>query len=149
MNSALRERYRLVRNHALRLADWVRAPFDLGCRLYVGFAFLKSGLVKLSDWETTLQLFRYEYHVPLLPPTIAATCATTGEVVLPVLLALGFLSRFSALGLFVINGVAVISYADISDLGIRDHVLWGVLLTVTLLHGPGPLAIRSSHGPDR
>ena len=35
------------------------------------------------------------------------------------------------------NLVAVTSYPDISDLGRQDHVLWGALLLVTALHGPG------------
>ena len=26
---------------------------------------------------------------------------------------------------------------DISDAGIQDHLLWGVMLLVTVLHGPG------------
>jgi putative oxidoreductase len=35
------------------------------------------------------------------------------------------------------NVVAVISYADLSDLDRQDHMLWGGLLLVILFHGPG------------
>jgi len=43
--------------------------------------------------------------------------------------------------LFVFNIVAVISYPDLSDAGLKDHVLWGALLLVTLVYGPGKLAL--------
>jgi putative oxidoreductase len=63
------------------------------------------------------------------------------ELFLPVLLALGIGARFSAIALFVFNIVAVISYPDLSDAGIKDHMLWGALLLVTLVYGPGKFAL--------
>ena len=30
---------------------------------------------------------------------------------------------------------------DLSDAGIKDHVLWGALLLVTLVYGPGKFAL--------
>lgn len=115
--------------------------FDLAIRAYVAEAFFTSGLTKLGDWDATLYLFRDVYHVPFLPPELAAALGATGELALPVLLVLGLAGRFGAAGLFVVNLVAVSSYPDISDLGRQDHVLWGVLLLVTLLHGPGKLSL--------
>ena len=127
--------------HARRLTtlveQWLAPCFDLGIRLYLANVFLPAGLLKLRDWSSTLALFQYEYHVPLLPTALAAVLGTAGEIVLPVMLVLGLAGRFSAAGLTVINIVAVISYPEISELGIQDHVLWGILLLVTLLHGPG------------
>ena len=111
--------------------------FDLAIRLYVAEVFFKSGLTKIQDWSVTLALFENEYHVPVLPPQLAAVMGTAGELGLPILLALGLAGRFGAAGLFVMNLVAVTSYPDISDLGRQDHVLWGALLLVTVLHGPG------------
>jgi putative oxidoreductase len=116
---------------------WVAPLFDLAIRLYVAQVFFMSGLTKIADWSSTVDLFENEYHVPLLSPALAAAMATAGELALPVLLALGLAGRFSAAGLFVINVVAVASYPDLSDLGKQDHLLWGVLLLVTVLHGPG------------
>lgn len=116
---------------------WLTPAFDLGIRLYVANVFFKSGLTKIQDWSSTVALFQYEYQVPVLPPELAAVMGTAGELGLPVLLALGLAGRFGAAGLSVMNIVAVISYADISDLGRQDHLLWGALLLVTLLHGPG------------
>lgn len=124
------------------LLDRFAAPlFDLGIRLYVGSAFFRSGMLKIADWNTTLLLFENEYRVPLLSPHAAAVLGTLGEVGLPVLLALGLAGRFGAAGLSVVNLVAATSFPDISDLGLQDHLLWGLLLLVTLLHGPGKLSI--------
>ena len=77
----------------------------------------------------------------MLPPHVAACFGTGAEIFLPVLLALGIGTRFAAIALFVFNIVAVISYPDLSDAGIKDHMLWGALLLVTLVYGPGKLAL--------
>lgn len=127
---------------AIRLLErWATPLFDLGIRLYVAEIFLRSGLLKLADWSATLELFRYIYAVPLLPPDLAAIMGTAGELALPVLLALGLAGRFAAAGLSVVNLVAAISFPDISDLGLQDHVLWGALLLTTVFHGPGRLSV--------
>jgi putative oxidoreductase len=125
---------------AQRAAAWLEALQPgalLGARLYVAWCFFASGLTKLRDWETTLALFSDEYHVPLLPPEIAAVAGTAGEIVLPVLLALGLAGRFAALGLSVVNVVAVISLAEIAPAALAQHQLWGALLLLVVLWGPG------------
>jgi len=125
------------------------APLDLavkpllllGFRLYVANVFFLSGLTKIQSWSSTLSLFEYEYNVPIIPPHIAAYMATAGELVLPVMLVLGFFSRPAALGLFVLNVVAAISYPDISAAGMKDHIIWGTMLAVVFAFGPGSLSI--------
>ena len=124
-----------------RLADKLQPLFALAVRLYVAKVFFASGLVKLSNWNSTLALFENEFHVPLLSPELAAYLGTGAEIILPALLALGLGTRFSALALFLFNIVAVISYPDLSDAGLKDHVLWGALLLVTLVYGPGKYAV--------
>jgi putative oxidoreductase len=109
----------------------------LAARLYVAQAFFLSGLTKIRDWDTTLALFADEYHVPLLPTELAAVLGTGGELVLPVLLALGLFGRFAALGLFVVNAVAVLSLTDIGPAALQQHQFWGSLLVGVLLWGPG------------
>lgn len=106
-------------------------------RLFVAQAFFISGLTKLRDWDITLALFTDEYHVPLLPPELAAWLGTGGELVLPVLLALGLGGRFAAAGLSVVNVVAVLSLAEIAPAALSQHQLWGSLLLGLLLWGPG------------
>jgi putative oxidoreductase len=41
----------------------------------------------------------------------------------------------------VFNIVAAASYPDISPAGVKDHVLWGALLLVVAVHGPGRFAL--------
>jgi putative oxidoreductase len=126
---------------AVRGLDGLAPLLDLGLRLYVATIFFKSGLTKIASWDTTLALFENEYAVPLLSPQWAALLGTGGELVLPVLLVLGLGGRFAALGLFIVNAVAVVAYPDIGEVGLADHQVWGMLLLVTLLHGPGALSL--------
>jgi putative oxidoreductase len=114
---------------------------QLGARLYVAQVFFMSGLTKIHDWDTTLALFADEYQVPLLPPPVAAVMGTAGELVLPVLLLLGLGGRFAALGLSVVNAVAVLSLQEIAPAALQQHVFWGSLLLALVLWGPGRWAL--------
>jgi len=132
-----------LRVHA-RFAEFVdklQPLFALAVRLYVAHVFFASGLVKLSNWNSTLALFENEYHVPLLSPPLAAWLGTGAEIGLPMLLALGLCTRFAAIALFFFNIVAATSYPDLSDAGLKDHLLWGALMLVTFVYGPGRYAL--------
>jgi putative oxidoreductase len=143
---------------ALRL----QSLFLLALRLYVSWQFLKSGWLKLQDWESTLYLFEDEYRVPLLSPVAAAVLGTAGEIVFPLLLIAGLLSRFAALGLSVVNVLAVVSYAHVLlsegfEAAVAQHYLWGLMLLTLALFGPGAASVdgglvrrlASSRHPDR
>lgn len=114
---------------------------DLALRLFVANVFWKSGLTKIQSWDSTILLFTYEYSVPLLSPEMAATLGAFTDLFFPVLLALGLGGRFAAFMLFVFNIVAVISYPGLMEVGIEQHKVWGLMLLVTLLHGPGKLSL--------
>lgn len=133
--------YRLASRLTGWVERWLTPVFDLALRLYLAEVFFRSGWLKLSDWSGTLDLFNYVYEVPILPPQLAALMGTAGELGLSVLLVLGLAGRFAAAGLFILNWVAAISFPDISDLGLRDHVLWGALFLVLFFHGPGRLSL--------
>ncbi|MBX3627851.1 MAG: DoxX family protein [Rhizobacter sp.] len=120
---------------------------QLGARLYVAQVFFMSGLTKIHDWDTTLALFADEYKVPLLPPPVAAVMGTAGELVLPVLLLLGLGGRFAALGLSVVNAVAVLSLTEIAPAALQQHVFWGSLLLALVLWGPGKWSLDSLLAP--
>jgi len=79
--------------------------------------------------------------VPVLSPHVAAVMATVGELGFATLLIAGAGGRAAALGLFFVNAVAVISYPELSAAGMKDHVLWGALLLVVAIHGPGSLSV--------
>jgi putative oxidoreductase len=117
----------------------------------VAWQFLKSGFLKIEDWDTTLLLFHEEYHVPLLPPTLAAIAGTTGELLFPSLLVIGLATRYAALGLSAVNIMAVVSYAHVllaegSEAALGQHQLWGFMLLVILVFGPGRLSADAAIG---
>ncbi|MBW8721684.1 MAG: DoxX family protein [Polaromonas sp.] len=124
-----------------RLLDSLQPLAALLARLYIAQVFFLSGLTKLRDWEITVALFTDEYKVPLLPPALAAAMGTAGEIALPVLLVLGLRSRFSPLGLFVVNAVAVISLSEIAPAALQQHVFWGSLLAGLAIYGLGPWSL--------
>jgi putative oxidoreductase len=118
------------------------APFALATRLFVSWQFLKSGWLKATSWDTTLSLFREEYRVPLLPSDVAAVAGTAGELVFAVLVALGLFGRLGATGLFAVNAIAVISYAHVLysegfEAAVGQHYLWGFMLAMLAVYGPG------------
>jgi len=118
----------------------------LGARCWVSWQFLKSGWLKLSDWEQTLYLFQDEYHTPLLSPGVAAAAGTFGELFFPVLLILGLFGRAAALGLFAVNLLAVVAYAHVLlqpgfEAAVGQHYLWGFMLIVLAVYGPGRLSL--------
>lgn len=127
--------------HITRALDTLQPLAALAARLYVAYAFFLSGLTKLRDWGTTIALFTDEYKVPLLSPEVAAALGTTGELVLPVLLVVGLGGRFAALGLSVINIVAVISLSEIAPAALQQHITWGVLLAGLAIYGGGKYAL--------
>jgi len=114
---------------------------DLAVRLWVAKVFFQSGLTKIQSFSTTVQLFKYEYSVPLLTPEVAAYLGTISELFFPVLLALGLGGRVAAAVLFIYNIVAVVSYPELGAAGREQHYVWGILLLVTLAHGPGKLSL--------
>jgi putative oxidoreductase len=141
-----------------RVLSSLQAPFALATRLFVSWQFLKSGWLKITNWETTLSLFRDEYHVPLLPPHLAAIVGTFGELFFPVFVILGLFGRLSALGLLAVNLMAVISYQQVLfsegfEAALGQHVLWGFMLVMLAIYGPGPWsadhALARRTGADR
>lgn len=133
--------YRRARRLIDVLEQWGAPIADLAVRIWVGLVFFQSGLTKIASWDSTLYLFENEYHVPVLPPVAAAWLGTGAELVLPVFLVLGLAGRLSAAALFAFNIVAVLSYPDLGEIGLRDHQVWGLMLLVTLCHGAGKLSV--------
>jgi len=135
------ERANNVINPITKGLDLLAPLVDLGVRLWVANVFWKSGLTKIQSFDSTVLLFEYEYQVPLLSPTVAAYLGTFTELFFPILLVLGLAGRLSAGVLFVFNIIAVLSYPGLNAAGLEQHQVWGLLLLVTLLHGPGKLSI--------
>ncbi len=126
---------------AIKFLEILRPLLDLGIRLYVANVFFFSGLLKTDSWWKTVSQFERDFQVPLLSPEVAAYLGTGAELILPIFLVIGLGGRVAAAGLFAFNAVAVISFPELAGTGLALHQLWGLLLLVTLIHGPGKLSI--------
>ena len=131
---------------AARLLNPLQSLFALGARLYVSWQFMKSGYLKVTSWDSTIYLFENEYHTPLLSPHAAAVAGSFGESFFPALLVLGLVGRLSAIGLFAVNAMAVISYSQVllaegSEAALGQHILWGTLLVFLIIYGPGKFSL--------
>ena len=130
----------------LRRADGVIAGLEsvpvavpaLVLRLGVALAFWRSGNVKIASWDTTLLLFANEYHVPLLPPALAAYLATAVELTTPILLLLGFATRLGAAAML---GMTLVIQLFVYPENYPDHLLWAGPLLYLILRGPGAFSI--------
>lgn len=114
-----------------------QAGLQLCARLAIAPVFWLSGRTKVDGWslkETTFDLFRYEYALPVIPPELAAYTATVMEHALPVLLVIGLMTRFAALGLLGMTFVIqVLVYPEAWVV----HAMWSALLLFIVARGPG------------
>jgi len=129
-----------------KILDPLQPLFALGTRWWVSWQFLKSGMLKISDWEGTLFLFQEEYHTPVLSPLLAALLGTLGELFFSVLLILGLFGRPAAVGLLAVNVMAVVAYAHVLltpgfEAALGQHYLWGFMLVMLAVYGPGRLSL--------
>ena len=141
--------YRLYRSIAQGL-EHLGPVSMLLFRLWVAVAFWRAGIVKVSDMSSTVMLFTYLYHVPLLPPIFAAYLGTFIELVSPWFLGMGLLGRVTALFLFIYDIIAVVSYPALWPHGLwagfwssdfMDHKVWGMMLLAVVAYGPGTLSV--------
>ena len=125
-----------------KLLDPLQPLFLLLTRWYVSWQFLKSGWLKVTSWDNTLELFKSEYHVPLLPPVAAAVSGAFGELFFSALIVLGLGGRIGPIGLFLVNVMAVVSYQQVLlaegfEAALAQHVLWGFMLGLLIVWGNG------------
>ncbi len=124
---------------------FITPVFDLLARIWIAYIFLLAGLSKIGNWDSTVLLFTYEYHVPLLSPYFAALLGAAAELILPVLLALGIGGRICIFFFFIYNLIAMFSYPYLwtpdGQTGLYQHINWGLLLGLLMCHGPGKLSV--------
>lgn len=128
-------------HHLQQLLKSTQSVTLLATRCYLAWIFFSAGLTKIRDWESTLFLFEEEYNVPLLSPGIAAYMGTGGELILPIMLALGIMNPVGAIGLSILNLVAVLSLEEIAPAALMQHIFWGALLASLMIFGTGRLSI--------
>ena len=136
----------------------LRAPFDafariagrvltedvltLVTRLGVAAIFFQSGRTKVDGIlhikDSTYSLFETEYHVPLLPPDVAAHAATYSEHLFSILLVLGLFTRLSALAFLGMTAVIeIFVYPDAWP----THLSWAALLLFLIARGGGQFSL--------
>jgi putative oxidoreductase len=121
-----------------RLARFPLSMHKLLFRLAIAAVFLKAGLTKVASWDVTLQLFRDEYRVPLLPPEVAATVAATFEISCSSLLILGLATRLAALPLL---GMILTIQLFVYPGAYAEHLTWASILLFLLTRGGGTLSL--------
>jgi putative oxidoreductase len=121
-----------------------RIPYSLlafAARIFPAAVFWQSGQTKVDGWhlsDNAVDLFRDEYRLPVIDPTIAAYLAAFAEHFFPVLLVLGLASRFAALALFFMTLVIeVFVYPDAWP----THGVWATCFLVVIARGPGVFSL--------
>lgn len=107
-----------------------------------GFALnLVSGTFEFG-WprlsSSSVDLFRDEYKLPLLPPELAAVMATVGEHALPLLLLLGLGTRLTSFALLVMTAVI---QSLVYPGAYATHGVWAAVLLWLMLRGPGVVSL--------
>lgn len=110
-------------------------------RVGIAGVFWRSGQTKVEGWnvtELTVDLFRDEYALPLIPPEIAAYSATFAEHFFPVLLIVGLATRLSAAALLIMTLVIQLFVYPGSW---PDHAVWATGLVFLMAAGPGRISL--------
>jgi putative oxidoreductase len=110
----------------------------LVARFGIASVFFLSGRTKvegvLTITDSTYELFRTEYALPLVPPEIVAVGATLSEHLFSILLILGLATRFSALALLLMTlTIEIFVYPDAWP----THLSWAAILLPLIARGGG------------
>lgn len=126
---------RAVRRGPALLPD---AALLLVARLGIAGIFFLSGRTKVDGLlhitDSTYELFRTEYALPLVPPDVAAVAATYSEHLFSILLVFGLATRFSAAALFLMTlTIEIFVYPDAWP----THLSWAAILLPLIARGGG------------
>lgn len=133
----------LVRQIHVLMASIPYALIALIARLSIGGVFWQSGETKVNGWHlsaTAIELFRNEYKLPLIDPTIAAYMSAVAEHLFPILLVIGFATRFASLALlFMTLVIEIFVYPDAWP----THGTWAACFLMLMAYGPGVFSLDS------
>jgi len=126
---------RVVAPPLLRIA--LALPFfKSGLTKWDGFLSLSPAASYIFEDEFKLHIFGHAYDFPF--PAVFAYFDGIAEIVLPVLLILGFATRFSALALLVMTGVIQLV---VPEGWANFHLPWAALAVAIMALGPGKLSL--------
>jgi putative oxidoreductase len=119
----------------------------LVARVSIAAIFFQSGRTKVEGFltitESTYELFRTEYKLPLVPPEIAAHMSASVETFVPVLLVLGIMTRLSAV---VLLGMTTIIEVFVYPDAWPTHLSWASILLYLIARGGGRLSLDRAFG---
>src|ERR1700730_17538550 len=85
------------------LRGLVWPKIDLLIRLWLAKIFFVSGVLKLTHWQTALDLAVHEYPVSFMSPVAAAYVGVSIEVLSPVVLWLGLMTRYPGTSMIILS----------------------------------------------
>jgi putative oxidoreductase len=117
-------------------------------RVALAVPFWKSGVLKWNGFlqlnDTAITLFTDEFmvHLPGGPypypaPETMAFLSGVAEITFPILLVLGFATRFAATGLLFMTMIVELTVPD----GWPIHITWAAMAISLMAWGPGKFAI--------
>jgi putative oxidoreductase len=146
-------RLRPIALAADKLSLLVRAAAEpslvqLVLRVALAVPFWRSGILKWDGFlqlkDTTITLFTDEFmlHLPGGPypfpaPAVRAVLSGCGEITFPILLVLGFATRFAGLGLLFMTAVVELTVPD----GWPIHITWAAMALGIMAWGPGRVSL--------
>ncbi|HLH94564.1 MAG TPA: DoxX family protein [Xanthobacteraceae bacterium] len=144
------QRLTTIIDQAIEIVRWIAQPSltQLVLRVALAVPFWKSGILKWDGFlqlnDTAIYLFTDEFklHLPGGPydfpaPAVMAFLSGCGEITFPVLLVLGFGTRFAATGLLFMTGIVELTVPD----GWPIHLTWAAMALAIMAWGPGRLSI--------
>jgi putative oxidoreductase len=102
-------------------------------------AFNFSVLVPVDVTPGTIGLFMTKFAASPVPPVLAAYVVSYAEFILPIMLVLGFASRFAAIGLLGLT--ALFQFYLMPEALWSTHIYWVAMLLVIVSRGPGQISI--------
>ena len=119
------------------------APFlDLILRVWLALSFFRNGVTKLMDLEPTVWLFSFVYPVEFISPESAAETLMWIELIAPLFLIAGLLSRPVAAILFSSAALYFLAYPAVID-PLIEMALLGFVFT----RGAGPFSLDKKLSP--
>jgi putative oxidoreductase len=110
-------------------------------RISIAGVFWQSGRTKVDGFRVTdsaIELFRSEYRLPVIDPVVAAHLAAFAEHFFPILLVLGFATRFAALTLL---GMTLVIEIFVYPDAWPTHGTWAACLLILMTRGPGLMSL--------
>jgi putative oxidoreductase len=129
-------------------------------RFSIAAVFWKSGQTKIEGFvldivsghyilgwphlsASAVDLFKEEYKLPLISPTLAAPLAAFAEHLFPALILIGFCTRLSALALL---GMTLVIQVLVYPGAYATHGTWAVVLLYLAAQGAGRISVDAFIG---